>query len=614
MKKFLILFFIFFSPEIRASGDVVYDVFNTREWSLHLSYKEKIVRQMNGNVETTFQWPAFTDSLQPGVSTLNANLRRLATTDWLSDQLYARLLGDFRNKEKVRREIYYSRSNSDDRYDRETAPYPEINEVELKIHAIVGSIVWVEATFSAETDSRNRDELTVKYYYQGNLKTGELRRMSFDQVHYDRQALAKFLAPLFTQQYLLHTDKLSESEKKRRFPAGDEDADNASGNNKRFWDQNDGTALAEDPEEEQRTIEINSMDSASVCADLCVHIDFRELDFYCYGWGLVVGFQEASSSSRIYNGEPFYLFLEGEQQRMFSEIVRLPQLAPPAVLPVNYFKGFNYTALTNGFSMLRNAPDIFQLLNNEKNSSQHVQVLVTESYQLFKNDQRNYRGRFVSFFHKDGYLTRKIFLDEKSDTATDLRFVYDAANRLSELYGFGYRRQPERTSYRYDQAGNLVFVEQMEGKELSQTRYFYSGHVLFFFSISDKEAPDEQLSEMSFAGKECCFKTACYKLNDRWEPIQQTSRKYAHEEVHIGRDAAGRLMEVHTENDRYNYYFDYDSLNRFSLFSTFEETRPLVRLSYQYKDHHRLPYEQLKISLHGGQEILEKEVYTWEFY
>lgn len=614
MKKFLILFFIFFSTELRASGEVVYDVVNGKEWSLRSLYGEKIVKQLDENVETTFQWTAFTDSLKPGISKLNANLRRLATTDWLSDQMYARLLKDFRNREKVIREMYYSRSNSDDQYDRTTDPYPAIKEVELRLLSVVGSVAWIEVMFSADSDIRNRNELKIKYYYQGSMQTGELRRMSFSQVYYDRQALARFLAPLFTQQYLLQTDKLSEAEKKRRFPAGNADSGEEDGHRKKFWDQKDGTALAEDEEEEQRTVEINSDDSASVCADLCVHIDFSELDFYCFGWGLVVGFQEATSSSRIYNGEPFYIFLEGQQQRLFSEIVRLPELASPSVKPVNHFKDFSLYKLTDGFSMLRNAPDIYQLLNMEEKSAKRVQTLVMESYQLFENNQQNYRGRYVSFFHKDGYLTRKIFLDEKSDTVTDIRFVYDAANRLSELYGFGYRKQKEVKSYRYDQAGNLVFYEEVEGKEWWRTRYYYNGHVLFYFSMSDKEAPKEQLTEMSFAGKECCFKTACYKVNDRWQPLQQTNRKYTHEEVHIGRDEAGRLMEVHTENDRYNYYFGYDSLDRFALFSTYEETRPMVRLSYQYKDNNRLPYEQLKISLHSGQKIIEKEVYTWEFY
>jgi hypothetical protein len=616
MRNSWIILFLFYTQTLWASGDVVYDVYGGKTWALRQMYRETIVKQLNENVETTFQWFAFNDSVQPGIARLNRNLQQLATADWLKDPIYAQLLTDFRNRMKVQREIYYSRSDNDYRNEWAEDPYPKVQEMEVKALVVNQNRVWLELVFTSETGGRSREDLQVRYYYQGNLLTGELRRMSFDQVYYNRQALAQLLAPLFTQQYFVQTEKLSERDKRRRFPANISDVDGRR--TMIIEDEDDNTARAEDNEDDEfsysPSVKLSSKDSADICADLCVHLEFRELDFYRYGWGVMVGFQEATASSRVYDGASFYLFLDGKNQQLFSEIVRLPELAPPAIPPVHHFKNFSYFRLTDGFSMLRNAPDIYRLIDQQRKADMKIHVLVTESYQLFKNDTRNYRGRFISLFNRDGKMVRKIFLDEKADTVLDVRSVYNADGRLTGLYGFGYRREAENKSYRYDDAGNLVFYEEQDGRERRLIRYFYNGHSMFSFSSSGKEAPGEQLSEMSFEGNECCFRTACYKLNDQWQPVMQTKRKYAHEEVHIGRDTAGNLVEVHAENDRYNYYFEYDSFRRFHLFSAYEETKPLVRLTYFYKDDNLLPYEQLKVSLHSGQEIIEKEVYTWENY
>jgi hypothetical protein len=87
--------------------------------------------------------------------------------------------------------------------------------------------------------------------------------------------------------------------------------------------------------------------------------------------------------------------------------------------------------------------------------------------------------------------------------------------------------------------------------------------------------------------------------------------KYQHNDIELGFDDKGRLVEGHTENDRYNYYFEFDIKDRLIKHSIYEYQRVSKEVVYFYKEEQRLPYLQKKHTYNN--EIFEEESYNWEY-
>lgn len=608
MKKTIVmLLLILTTVRALAGNESVHDVFTGKEWKLQTFYEEKFMFQLNENIETTLQWFAFADSAQPGFKILNRNIKKLVQTDWLMDPMYAKLTAELKKRRERLNTIYHSGSTNNYGYSVEdNDPYPKINDVELRAISVVQNTIWFEIVFSMMKINAQQTDLKLRYYYKGDLNSGSVIRVENPARKADHDALARLLAPLFTRQYILRTGKLSESEKRQQEKRWD-DEPNEEEQEKRM---EEGEADEEEQEEEQERIRINTTDSASICADLCVHIDFSEMDVYCFGWGLIVGFQEGTATSRIYDGEGFSLFLEGGEQKALATLLQRIDLLPIVSTEKQQIFNFDHSTLSEEFSALRKAPDVFDLI--EKNNAK-VRSLEIKSYQVFENERKNYRGRYVAIFDLSGKLTWKYFINERGDTLQNTRFAYDKEGRLAQTWGTGYDQQFERTLNRYDPSGNLVYREDLEDDEINCSYYFYNGSRIYSTQFNNLILSDQGVGLMLLSDKEVCYSTACYKIDQQWRPLAQTRRKYASEEIQIARDEKGRLNEVHAENDRYNYYFDYDAQQRFRKFSAYEFQRPLLELRYLYEGDAPLPYEQIKVTLSSGQRISELEEYLWEY-
>ena len=88
--------------------------------------------------------------------------------------------------------------------------------------------------------------------------------------------------------------------------------------------------------------------------------------------------------------------------------------------------------------------------------------------------------------------------------------------------------------------------------------------------------------------------------------------KYQHNDVQIGFDERDRLIEAHSENDRYNYYYEYDAQDRLIKYSYYEYQKLEKEVVFFYKDNKKLPYLQKRQSLTN--KTFEEETYDWEYW
>ena len=588
MRKFVCLFMLLIPATLFATDRTVFDVYLGKEWDLVPLYKNVKTNQPLGFKEVGISYFGFQDSIKPGLKKLNESIRGLAISSWQTERAFKLMSDDL----KIRAKNYYRNSRSGSPGDGgEDMLFALVEDVELKPLSVYKDVCWLEMEF--DITMRGDARFQLKKYYIADMTSGNIEEVTFESSIPDLEALRGFLAPLFSEQYLLVTDKLSAEEKKPR----------------RYIDPED-----ELEEEESPRIDISFESNASVCKDLCKYIEFNEMNVYRLGWGLVVAFQEYSNSSVVYNNESFAIFLTGAKQDSLAMILHRPDLAADHRVISNDFKGFNYYKLSEGMSSMRQAPSIDKLVVQQQSADKRVNTLRVDSYQVFESGKANFRGYFVRIFDRKGFPASYCYVDERKDTVFSEYYQYDPSGNLVNSRGLSDRKKFKTESWQYDASGNLLDYRKLDGEDLYEGFFFYNGRHFYKIEMDGTSVRENQIEKVSFVNREVCFKTACYVLNEKYVPKYQSKRKYAFEEVQTGFDAKGRLMETHAENDRYNYYFNYDQSDRFVSMDTYEYQRAINTLKYLYRENDRLPYEQQKHSYSNGQDIYEKEVYTWEFY
>jgi hypothetical protein len=103
----------------------------------------------------------------------------------------------------------------------------------------------------------------------------------------------------------------------------------------------------------------------------------------------------------------------------------------------------------------------------------------------------------------------------------------------------------------------------------------------------------------------------CLTFDKNMQVVAVKMLKYRNNDIELGFDEKGRLVEGHTENDRYNYYFEFDAYDRLAKYATYEYQKVMKEVMYFYKEQERLPYLQKKHTYNN--DIFEEEVYEYEY-
>jgi hypothetical protein len=122
---------------------------------------------------------------------------------------------------------------------------------------------------------------------------------------------------------------------------------------------------------------------------------------------------------------------------------------------------------------------------------------------------------------------------------------------------------------------------------------------------------EERVEKITLKNNELCLSDICLTFNENMQVVAIKTLKYQFNDTEIGFDEKGRIVEAHTENDRYNYYYEFDALDRLIKYSTYEYQRISKEVVYLYHEDKRLPYIQKKHTYNN--DIFEEETYEWEY-
>ncbi|MBP7166386.1 MAG: hypothetical protein KBB64_01845 [Bacteroidia bacterium] len=596
--SFLIQLVIFCLPLcLKASDKIVYDAINNKELAIQSRYKTVEAVQINFYEETDVNYFLLEKANTSAEKNLQEKLESLALNSWNSELSLLKLYSEAKKRIAILQELEYS---SQRRYDYDQDPSnvePRLKEVEMQPICLVNDQLWLRINyqFIRESSNNNTFKIDITHYYIASLSSGSLEKFTLPVNKSTHLKVANLLSPYFTSQYLYATDKLNSASDSRKSEY-EEDEEEVE-----YFGSNSS---------EKKEWRITSNDSAVICRQLCERLHFEELNFYWNGWTAVACFQPYSASSRIYNGDAFSILLPDQIVDSLRKIIpEFPYYNNKSQIQTS-IKDFNYYKIIEPISAVSYAPSLEKLISSQNDKKIHKVRI--ESYQLFKNNEKTFRGNFLLEYNEKGQLIRKTFFETNNTVHSDESYSYDSKGRKISVNGQGYRKQAIHKKYKYNTSGNLLSSLEMGDDNVYIAYFFYNKDNIYMIEQDENNFRDEGIKKLSFRNNELRFANTGYQLNEKKEPVFITGSKYRYEDLHIGRDSLGRIIESHRENDRYNQYFTYDQLSRFTLFQSYDYQRQISKVEYFYKDSNPLPYQQIKIT--NQHETVESEVYTYEFY
>jgi hypothetical protein len=569
-----------------AQSVKVFDVFSNEEYSYVQKYKEVKDFELNLNQEFDIDYFAMRNENGQYFDQLNATIENLALNSWKSEQ------GKFELSKLVKAQIaayndFSNRKNDRNHHGISNDYSSYLKSIDILFLSICNNTITFSQNYSFVISSNNQRyhsneiEINVTKLYTADLYQQKINPLVANFNEKEIAELEKVVLPLVSDTYG-DLGKLYEQ-------------------NKYKDDEDDDEGVEEDNDDEAN--ELQKLKSGKKSDPILHNMSLKGAYFYWFGWGLMVHFPMYSSSTYVSNGEPYNLFIPLEKCKPILYLFPVYASFSQIVSPAHQFINFDYYDILNNYNKFRSEPNISSLFRIN-NAPDKPSKLKASSYQLFKNNTSNYRGLFVYEYDKN----KPNF--QRYAEKTNYRYFLENNN------GKTITRENEQTAIRYadvyDKKGNLIIRKSDEPLEGGDHYFFYNKQNCYLFSIQNRDFFGiEKVEKITLKNGELCLSDMCLIFNESMQVVAIKTLKYQFNNVEIGFDEKGRLVEAHTENDRYNYYFEFDALDRLTKYSTYEYQRVSKEVEYFYTDDKRLPYLQKKHTYNN--DTMEEERYELEY-
>ena len=563
-----------------AQNRTAFDVFSNQEYTYITKYKEIKDAELNLNREIEINYFAMRNEGAQNYSSLNAFIENLALRAWKDDKRKF----DLHNLVKTRISSYLEQVNRKNRayynsFDSDINVI-ELKSIDINFVSICNNKITFKQNFEysvASNGSRyynNESELEINIteyfvadYFSQNISP---LKQTFNP------AQIKRLENMLTPYVLQYQEEWKSDEEKSN---DDDESDMNEENN-------------------------NANSTQKLKADKTGIIDVQEANYYWYGWGLIVEFPEYCKSTNMSQGESYDIFIPYHECKSILDI--FPSYASFSKLtkPAHQFSNFDYFDIINNYNKFRQEPKITSLLKLN-NAPEKPKTLIVGSYQTFKDKSKNYRGDFVYEFNTKASSFQKVaentnysyFIDKDNDKQKPQKKLNTTENKKN---------------YVYDDKGNLIIKKSDEPGSRSDYYFFYNESNCYYITTNGRSNyREDEIKKISFENNELCFHDVCLSFNKKRQIDAIKSLKYQNNDVELGYDEKDRLIEAHVENDRYNYYYEYDELDRLVKYYYYEYQRLEKEVVYYYQDLNRLPYLQKKHEVNN--DIFQEETYNWEY-
>jgi len=568
----------------------VYDVFSNEYMPVTNSlYKEVKMRNSIFSNEVEVLYFKIKNEDTEAIKSINKQAYTICLDYLTNEKKSMKLMAELEQRLRVRNELQNSRNDDYDRrvdYNQQTKPY--LGSIKSTIVSRIGNRLFIRINFIFKSEyNRNyydSDDIVISHYYVANIKSAKVKRWKNDLTNKQLSTLQDNLSEQLNKNYSQANSelKLSEIELLK--------------SNEKYQESN----------------------KAEECKNICTRIDLYEADFYWYAWGVIVEFQAYTNSSKIYYGEKFQLFIPyNEAKRIFKNI---PKFAFINHIPKvsTHISEFNINEFYRKVASLSRAPEAENIveLNGIKESPKSLSVV--RSQILRNNTAANFNKQEFEYNTKGQILSETMYQGKDNVFYRSTFYNYDSTGLLISKIVKHKDNREKSESYIYDHNYNLsrIAIRNSGDDENSNKLYFYNGNNIYYFTMDNAISIDNRgISRLVF-DKNRIYNTdkSYFAINDEKQIDGNVSLRNYNNQGQFGRDSLDRIIEYHSENDRYNYYWNYDSLNRLVEFEQYEFQQNKLHINFLYQGENMLPYKRINVQKYSGNTtVIEKDL-EWEMF
>lgn len=460
----------------------------------------------------------------------------------------------------------------------------KLENIECEVVSIIGNQVFYEVNFLFKTEGNNygKIDFKVQHYYLANMQNQTISRWKPTINTTNQKKIQELVSQKFNETYLLVTDKLNFNETSEF-----------------------------DFIKKSEVQDANSSDFVNVFKK----INLAEADYYWYNQGLMIQYQEYSKGSRLYGGKPFRLFFTYDQALKIAALIPEFSFLKNNAKVTTSIKNFNpATSVQKKQTFLNTEPLLLDLVSNNT-SKKRAKSLQQTMYQISSDNSKRFMGKLIYEFNVNKEPVSVLAYDENNRLLSTTYYDYDATNKLKLTTKKGENKEQEYTSYTYDLNGNIATAKYIQDDNFSDQYYFYNQNYVYYFSVEifdDKNSSYTTQYELKKDG--FCNSDICYYYDKIGQIVSIVTSKTNNYQSQIGRDSKGRIVEIHKEDDRYNYYFNYDDFDRVVNYQQTEQDALRQNVDFSYLETNTLPIQKIKTSEYGGNKTVIEENYEWIYF
>lgn len=582
MKNYFYLILLwFFGFSFNAKASDIFDfVTNKRyeiaNYSKDFSSKKAYLRR---SIEMDYQQIKSKDNSK--INSINTQTFQLCT-DFLENEIdYLALL----REANMRVQVLNTLENSKNRYDGVEVKNPELKSIDLRIKSIINNRIFYEVNFlflAEDSNDNNRDsyEIEISKYYIANILDGKTSSWKPILKPTNIKKIQDLVYADFLNAYLASTRKWT----------GTDFATNG------FYGQKDAITTKN-------------------FLDLFIKMNLSKADYYWVANGLVVQFQNYSEGNLLYGGKFFNHFFPYEKALQIMQFI--PEFSFINALPKNTTSIKNWSSFSiysDKIGVITAEPQILDLIQNS-NPSNKVKTLTQTNYQIMGSEKNYFQNKKVVELNANQKVVSAIDYTLENKIINAVYYDYDANGNIAHSSKKGSKNSQNHVFYEYDANNNIRSVVGLEENDFATTAYFYTQNFIFVsnHSVFSKSTLQNH-NRYEINRKSYIIAEIEYLLDENQQIKGIISDKSQNYQTQIGRDSQGRIQETHREDDRYNCYFEYDSLDRITGYSMYEYSEEKQQISFLYRENERLPFQKNKSTYDGGNTTNLEEYYEWAFF
>lgn len=564
----------------------IHDVYNGISVETELRSKNVIPKVKYFRMEVELLYFQITKPQLAGDKLINESIEAFCTEYLQNDAKSLAILAEWQLRARVIEELRNSASYGDD----DGQIYlPQLTDIECDVVSLLNGILTFRLEFQFESDEE-QEEMSISYYFTANRANGKITPFVNQLNDNELRIIQNRLSLRINEEYKFVTSKISQEDLellKRYEDSYDDDDDDEYGDDD----------IANKKED---------------CWDICTKIDFSEAQFYWYAWGVVVEFQKFTKSSKIFYGNYYSYFLPYEEAvKVFSGLTGfdfLGQIRPSSTR----IKNLNPNEFMRLLNDSRQKPNPENILANSPLSKSYKQLKINR-FQVMTNGEKRFMGKSVMEFNQDGKLLKKVNYQEDNRVYNTYIYTYNIVGNLSGESEVGYDSEKNSVVYEYDSRNNLSEEKRFGNDEMSETYYYYTGNSCYQMNVNVfQEIDNEQINKYTMDDNAFCANDICFMLDDERRVIGIKSSKYTMYNGQIGYNERGQVVEYHTDNERYHYFWDYDGAGKLVKWYGMDGNTISQEVLLDYKNGGNLPSSSTNNQFSYGSKTEIYEEYEWE--